>query len=97
MIYAVTQHGDWSVIDAANGQIVAEHKLDLGGTFYPSVTLAGGLLFVSSDNGKTVVLQSGREYKEVGRNSLEPFRSGPVFVGQRAYVRGLDHLWCLGK
>ncbi len=97
LIYAVNQRGDWSVIDAANGQLVCEHKLDLGGTIYPSVTLAGGFVFVSSDNGKTLVLQTGREYKEVGRNSLEPFRSCPVFVGQRVYVRALDHLWCLGK
>jgi len=97
LIYAVNQRGDWSVIDAANGQLVTEHKLDLGGTIYPSVTLAGGFVFVSSDNGKTLVLQTGREYKEVGRNSLEPFRSSPVFVGQRVYVRALDHLWCLGK
>ena len=97
LIYAVTQHGDWSVIDAANGQIVYEHKLGLEGTVYPSVTLAGGLLFVSSDNGKTVILQPGREYKEIARNSLEAFRSCPVFVGQRAYVRGHDSLWCLGK
>lgn len=97
LIYAVNQHGDWSVIDAADGQIVYEHKLDLDGTFYPSVTLAGGFVYVSSDNGKTMVLQAGRDYKEVARNTLEPFRSCPVFVGQRVYIRGHDSLWCLGK
>lgn len=97
LIYTVTQAGVWSVIDAADGKIVYEQKLGLGSTCYPSVTLAGGVLFVSSDNGKTVVVQPGREYKELARNAFEPFRSSPVFVGTRAYVRGLQHLWCLGE
>lgn len=97
LIYAVTQHGDWSVIDAANGQIVIEKKLGLDGTFYPSVTLAGGQLYVSSDTGKTVVLAPGREYKELARSSLEPFRTSPLFVGTRVYLRGREYLWCLGK
>ncbi len=97
LIYAVNQKSVWSAIDAASGKVVYEKKLELGGTCYPSVTLAGGLLFVSSDNGKTVVVQPGREYKELAHNSLEPFRSCPVFIGTRLYVRGLEHLWCLGK
>ena len=97
LIYAVTQAGEFSVIDAANGQVVYSHKLDIGNTCYPSVTLAGSRLYVSSDNGKSVVLEPGREYKELGRGALEPFRSSPVFVGKRAYIRGLEHLWCLGE
>jgi outer membrane protein assembly factor BamB len=97
LVYAVNQTGHWSVIDAADGKVVYDKKLELGGVCYPSVTLAGGLLFVSSDNGKTVVVQPGREYKEVARNVFEPFRSSPVFVGTRAYVRGIEHLWCLGE
>ncbi len=97
LIYAVTQAGEFSVIDAADGRIVYTRKLNLGGTAYPSVTSAGGYLFVSSDTGKTVVLEPGREYKEVARNTLEPFRSSPVFAGNRIYVRGMDQLWCLGQ
>jgi outer membrane protein assembly factor BamB len=97
LLHAVTQHGDYSVIDAADGRVVLEHKLALGATAYPSVTLAGGLLYVSSDNGKTVILQPGREYKEVARNTLEPFRCSPVFVGERLYVRTLKGLYCIGR
>lgn len=97
LLYAVTQQGDYSVVDTANGQVVLAQKLDLGGTFYPSITFAGGYLFVSGDNGKTVILQPGREYKEVARNTLEPFRSCPVFVGERFYVRTQKGLFCIGK
>jgi outer membrane protein assembly factor BamB len=68
-----------------------------GGQCYPSITLAGKYLFVSSDNGHTLVLEPGREYKEIAHNVLEPFRSTPVFEGKRMYVRTLQHLWCIGE
>jgi outer membrane protein assembly factor BamB len=97
LIYAVTQKGDWSVIDAATGQVVLEKNIGLGGTFYPSVTLAGDYLFVSSDNGKTVALVPGREYKEEARSAVDSFRSCPVFAGSRLYLRGREYLWCMGN
>jgi hypothetical protein len=42
------------------------------------------------------VLEPGRAYLEVAVNSFEPFRSTPVFSGSRIYIRGLQHLYCLG-
>ena len=98
LIYACTRNRVFSVIDAEDGKVVYEKKLDLGGgTMYPSITLAGGLLYVSIDNGTTVVLEPGREYKEIARNKLEAFRSTPVFIGKRMYVRGLKNLYCVGE
>jgi outer membrane protein assembly factor BamB len=98
LVYAITQKSDFSVIDATNGDVVYTKNLDFGrGTVYPSITLAGGKLFVSSDNGTTLILEPGREYKELARNTLEPFRSSPVFLEGRMYVRGLKHLYCIGE
>ena len=54
------------------------------------------LVFASSESGKTVVFEPGREYREIAVNVLEGFRSTPVFSGSRVYIRGLKHLWCLG-
>ncbi len=98
LIYACTRAGFFSVIDAATGEVIYEQMLKLGkGTCYPSVTLAGGLLFISSDNGTTVVLKPGRTYQEVARNKLEQFRSSPVFIGDRLYIRGLKNLLCVAE
>lgn len=96
LIYAITQHHFLNVIDAAKGEVIYEQKVDLGGgTVYPSLALAGKYLYVSSDNGTTLVLEPGREYKEVARNNLEGFRSTPVFVGNRLFIRGMKHLYCI--
>lgn len=98
LLYAITRANVFSVIDAGTGGVVYEKKLELGGgTVYPSITLAGKNIFVSSDNGTTLVLEPGREYKEVGKNTLEGFRSTPVFLGKRMYIRGLKKLYCIGS
>lgn len=97
LIYCCMQFGVFSVIDASTGEVVYEKDLQLGkGTVYPSVTEAGGLIYVSSDNGTTVVLKPGREYVEVARNQIEPFRASPVFVGNKLFLRGLKTLYCFG-
>ena len=98
LIYAVTQQGVFSAIDAKTGEVVYEQKLELGkGTVYTSVTAAGKHILVSSDNGTTIVVQPGREYKEITKNTLEAFRTCPVFSGTRMYIRGQKSLYCVGK
>lgn len=99
LIYGIVRAGHFfSVIDAETGEVILEEKLKLGkGNTYPSITLAGKYLFVSNDNGTTVVMEPGREPKEIMRNTLEPFRSSPVFVGKRMYIRGMENLYCIGE
>jgi outer membrane protein assembly factor BamB len=96
LLYAMTQTSHMTVLEAATGKVVYERALNLGGTAYPSFCLAGGKVFASGESGKTVVFEPGREFREVAVNTLESFRSTPVFDGSRIYIRGLTHLWCLG-
>jgi outer membrane protein assembly factor BamB len=97
LVYGLSAQGILNVIDGTTGEPVYEQRLELEGQVYASVARAGGLIFISSDAGITVVVQPGREYKELARNTLEPFRSTPVFEGNRMYVRGQKHLYCIGE
>lgn len=98
LVYAINQKKNLSVLDAATGVRVYEKALEhIQGTVYPSPTLAGGNVYISGEQGQTLVLKPGREYAEVARNSLEPFRTCPVFAGTRMYVRGRKNMWCVGK
>ncbi len=98
LLYAITQKGDLSVFDAGTGALVYEKKLELGkGTYYPSLALAGKYVYISVDSGTTVVLEPGKEYKELFRNTLEPFCASPVFDGKRMYIRGQTKLYCIGE
>jgi outer membrane protein assembly factor BamB len=97
LLYAANDEGLLSVVDAATGELVYEERLKLGGSTYPSVSVAGNRIYISSDKGTTAVVQPGREYKELARNTLEPFRSSLVFDGKRMYVRTAKYLYCIGE
>jgi outer membrane protein assembly factor BamB len=94
LLYLINANRSFSVIDAVTGTLVYEMKLDIGGQMYPSISMAGGVMFISSDTGETILLQPGREYHEIGRNTLETFRSTSVFEGKRMYVRTMKYLYC---
>ena len=95
---AITQAAHFSVIDAATGKVVYEKELKFGGAqTYPSVTLAGRYIFLSRESGATLVFKPGREPEQVAENQLELFRSCPVFIGKRMYVRTAGHLYCIGE
>ena len=64
---------------------------------YSSLTLAGKYLYIGSVDGVTVVLEPGRAFQEVARNTIEGYRSSPVFDGDRMYVRTFRHLYCIGN
>jgi outer membrane protein assembly factor BamB len=98
LIYAVSRGEKFSVLEATSGALVYEKQLDIGeggNSAYASVTLAGDKLFVGAENGTTVVLALGRQYREIARNKVEGFRSSPVFVGGLMYLRAFDYLYCL--
>jgi hypothetical protein len=96
-IYCINQKGQYSVIDAATGEVVATEKIkDLAGRPYTSVVRAGSLLYLGSEGGKLVLMKPGREMEVVESARLDKFRSTPVFAGNRMYLRTDKHLYCLG-
>ncbi len=101
LLYTISREETLSVIEAATGRLVYERNLPLDGprpnSAYPSITYAGDLLFAGSESGVTIVFRPGRTYEQVARNQLEPYRSTPVFTGDRMYVRGLDYLYCIER
>ena len=97
LLYAANDQGILTALEIATGKVVYEERFHHDGTTYPSLSVAGNRLYASSDRGTTVVLQPGREFKVLGRNKLEPFRSSLVFEGKRVYARTEKHLYCIGE
>ena len=108
LVYAANNKGQLYVLDAADGRIVYQKALDIPndsgaegvapGNIYPSISLAGKFIYVSNDKGDTLVLQPGKEYKEIAHNRLNDGSGAtPFFAGKRIYVRGEETLYCLGQ
>lgn len=67
-IYFVSSIGVATCLDAQTGKRIWQHRL--GGNFAASALAADGKLYFSSEEGTTIVLLPGREYRELARNQL---------------------------
>ncbi len=97
LLYGATTEGILEVTDIESGESVYKKRLDFDGNLYSSVTAAGDYIYLGCTKGTTLVLKAGREFEEVAHNKLEDYGSNPVFTGQRMYLRGQKHLYCVGK
>jgi len=104
LIHTVNDEGTYYIIDAKTGRTLLERGLPIppaegGDAFvYPSVSLAGGYLFIANDAGDTVLLKPGKTYEEVGKNHLGLGAAGTcVFAGKHIYMRSGGKVHCLGK
>jgi len=103
-VYAISQDGNFSMIDVVDGTEVFRQKLVMGKTerernaVYSSVTIAGDLIYLAGMNGSVVVVKPGLKYEEIARNQVEhSLRSNPVFEGNRMYLRAPGKLYCFGE
>lgn len=97
LLYGATTEGILEVTDVESGEIVYRKRLDFDGNLYSSVTAAGDYIYLGCTRGTTLVLKAGREFEEVAQNKLEDYGSNPIFAGQRMYLRGQKHLFCIGE
>jgi len=60
--------------------------------------LAGGRIYITREDGKTFVIESGEEFKVVGANVLGEFTvATPIFSKGQILLRTTEHLYCIGK
>ena len=59
---------------------------------------AGDRLYVTTQEGETVVLSAGSEFKVLARNALnETTRASVAVANGEIFIRTYNHLWCIGK
>lgn len=63
-----------------------------------SLLTAGGLVYFTSDRGTTKIIKPGPEYDEVAVCELgEDCFASPAVSDGKLYIRGLGHLYCIGR
>ena len=96
-LFIVDDGGVATCVDAKTGKVHWTKRL--GGKFSASPTVAGDRVYFQDEEGKTTVLQTGREFKklatnEVGSGKARTFASYAV-VDKAILLRSETHLYRL--
>ena len=95
-LIVATSYGGVACFHSKTGDELWLHDFDEG--FYASPVLAGELVYLMDMNGLTHIVKADREFQLVGSCALgEPAMATPAVVDRRIYIRGTEHLFCIGK
>ncbi|MBM3802855.1 MAG: pyrrolo-quinoline quinone [Acidimicrobiia bacterium] len=93
-LYLVSDIGIATCLDAKTGK--AHWQQRLGGNHSASPTLADGRIYFLSEEGESVVIEPGKEFKKLATNHLDGQTLASMAVsGKAIYVRSASHLYRL--
>lgn len=95
LVFTTTSDGLLMCLDARTGKKLWEHAFEIRVQSSPSI--AGDRLVVVGTDGLVVTAAVDREFKELGRLTLQDkFVASPAFAGAHMFLRGETNLFCLG-
>lgn len=100
MLYFLKRNdGFLSCLDAATGQKhYAGQKLEGIKQTFVSPVGASERVYITGQDGVTVVIERGSEFEVLATNSLDDsFTASPAIVGKEIYLRGHKHLYCISS
>jgi outer membrane protein assembly factor BamB len=97
-VYVVDDRGVLHLLDAKTGAVIYGPQRLISGTYSSSPVLADGKLFISNEDGVTVVVKAGTEFAVLAENKLEEYTlSSPAVSDGQLFLRTAGHLYCIGK
>lgn len=98
-VYLISDKGILTCLEAKTGEVKYEGgRVPVPATFMASPVAFDGKLLISSEDGDTFVVKAGTEHEILKTNSIgEPIFTSPALAGGRIYIRGGEHLYCIGS
>ncbi|MDP7249404.1 MAG: PQQ-binding-like beta-propeller repeat protein [Planctomycetota bacterium] len=98
-LYSCTDGGVLKCYKAKTGELVYQNRLPGRRTgFTPSPVAADGKLYFTSELGEVFVLQTGKEFKLLAKNSMgEICMATPAISEGKLYFRTRGHLVCVSE
>lgn len=95
LVYSLTDNGVLTCLDALTGAEVYRQRL--AGNCNSSPVASDGRIYFSDNDGKTYVVEAGREFKLLATNELgERISASPAITGRHLIYRTDSHLYCIG-
>jgi len=90
-----TGFGVVSCLEAKTGRVLWERDFDRG--FWSSPIAVDDRVYLIDRSGAMQVFKLGEKFELLGVSGIgEGAYATPAFVGDRIYIRGLTHLFCIG-
>ena len=95
LLYALMDNGVLACLDGKTGEELYRERI--AGDCNSSPVAANGRLYMSDNDGKTYVIQAGRELRILATNELgERITASPAITGDWLIYRTDSRLWCVG-
>ena len=99
ILYVIANNGVLDAYDLKTGDEIYRQRLDpVGSGFSASPVFADGRLYLSSEDGEIFVIAAGREFKQLGVNSMgDLLMATPAISDGVMFVRSATTLFAIGK
>jgi outer membrane protein assembly factor BamB len=92
LLFAIDDSGIATCFEAATGKTVWRERV--GGNHSASPVYAEGRIYFFSEEGKSTVIEAGREFRKIAENHLEDgFMASPAIAGRALFLRTKTHLY----
>jgi len=98
-LYLLTDGGVVTCLDGRTGEVKYEGgRVPIPATFTSSPVGFDDKILLTSEDGDTFVIKAGPRYEVIRTNSLgEPVFASIAIASGRLFIRGAQHLFCVGK
>jgi outer membrane protein assembly factor BamB len=95
-LFLITEGGVAKCLVAATGEVFWRNRLE--GRYSASPICADGKIYFLSEQGRTTIVEAGREFKVVAQNELqEKCCASPAISQKHIFIRSEDALYCIGN
>ncbi len=97
-LYLVRDGGQAFCFDAKTGQVIYGPERIPPATYSSSPVLADGKIYISSEDGLTVVYKAGPKFEMLAENQLEGYCLSTAAISDgQIFIRTDKHLYCIGQ
>ena len=96
--YVVNDRGIMWCLDSQTGKDIYGPERLKSGTYSASPVLADGKLYVTNEEGLTIVVKAGPKFEVLAENPLNDYcLSSPAISNGQIFIRTAGFLYCIGK
>lgn len=99
LLYLVSSRGgEVKCFDPATGEVIYNEKVEKAAACWSTPWIANNRLYFYDEKGVTHIIQTGKEFKVLGSNTLEDKFWASIAVADDAYIfKGVDKIYCVGN